>query len=312
MLKKQQYCFATHDERMREIYELAKSKSDLYEPVLICGASGCGKEVFAHYLHDISFRKEEDVEIINCASLSEDLLMQALFGKDHVGKFEKAGHGVIVLKNISEVSLKIQSKVAWCLATKVLHTQDGLAPFYGGVIFMSSHSWEELLNDEKLHPQLVKLLEDNVFELPALNQRIKDIPLLADCFLQELSRERGREIVFSPEVYHFLCQKNWRGNIHELKNFITRLAYFSEQSMIRVHDIFDINSFTTLQSSSVDAASLSHLYPMPLYELERKYIEHSIAVNKGNKTKTAQMLQISLKTLQNKLRQHQVPIEMMN
>jgi DNA-binding NtrC family response regulator len=142
-------------------------------------------------------------------------------------------------------------------------------------------------------------------EVPALAERSRDIPLFVDHFLNELTKGTARRIRLSPEVYYFLCQRRWEGNIRELKNFVTRMFYLAETEVVTINDIGN-ETFGVRREESASLPFFTIGTNLSLEEMEKKYILQTLNVSKGNKSQAARMLQISLKTLRNKLKCYQM------
>ncbi|MBF0104827.1 MAG: sigma-54-dependent Fis family transcriptional regulator [Deltaproteobacteria bacterium] len=311
-MNRHQYCFDTLELKTNSIYKFVDQISNLKSTVLISGASGTGKEAICHLLHMKSRRAHNPMIPINCSAIPEELIEAELFGHEagaftgadvlRAGKLEQAAGGMIVLDEISEMNLKAQSKLLRVLESNEFYRLGGALPvkLNTRIVATTNRDLMACVRSGQFREDLFYRLDVMRVELPTLEERAKDIPLLADFFLNELIRENHRNIVLSPEVYHFLCQKKWEGNIRELKNFLTRLYFFSKSETITIHDLYnEISNYNPENTNFIVSAS-----DLSLNEIEKKYILHTMILVNGNKSKAARTLKISLKTLRSKLKEY--------
>jgi two-component system nitrogen regulation response regulator NtrX len=218
--------------------------------VLIYGESGTGKELVARALHAQSLRAGQGFVEVNCAAIPEELIESELFGhtkgaftgasEDKVGKFQKADGGTLFLDEIGDMSLKTQSKVLRALEEQRFEpvgATQGISVDVR-VIAATNKNLDEEISNGKFREDLFYRLNVIPFYVPALRERIEDIPTLARYFLEEFGRTYGRRPKhLSEEALALLCRYAWPGNVRELKNLIERLVITCPEDMIAASDL---------------------------------------------------------------------------
>lgn len=208
--------------------------------VLITGPNGSGKELVARALHQNSERSQFPMIEVNCAAIPSELIESELFGhikgaftsavKDRVGKFEAADKGTIFLDEIGDMSLSAQAKVLRALQenriTRVGSEKD--IPVDVRVIAATNKDLKEEIAQGRFREDLYHRLAVILIEVPSLNNRKEDIPLLVKYFTDKINKEQGIHKKFQPKAIEQLQQYNWTGNIRELRNVIERLLILSE------------------------------------------------------------------------------------
>jgi len=286
------------------------AKSDA--PVFIRGESGTGKELIAEAIHDNSERAGKPFLKINCAAVPETLFESTLFGhekgafsgayKAQKGIFEECDSGTLLLDEISEIPYAMQAKLLRVLqemrVTRVGSTMETAIDVR--VLASSNRDIDQLVSDSKFREDLFFRL--NVFPLsvPSLKNRIEDLPLLIDHFLSTFSKKYKvdkKEIL--PETMDRLIYYTWPGNIRQLENLIERAVLYSarEDVILDKHVVLDLN-IKTAKSEEVTPMSL-----MPLAEMEKQMIFSALKETNNHKTKAAELLGITVRTLRNKLHQ---------
>ncbi len=212
--------------------------------VLVTGQSGTGKELVAHWLHKKSSRSEAPLIEVNCAAIPSELIESELFGhikgsftgasKDRVGKFETANGGTIFLDEIGDMSLSVQAKVLRALQenkiSKVGSNKD--IKIDVRVITATNKSLKQEIKEGRFREDLYHRLAVILIEVPMLNDRREDIPLLIDFFLKKISEEQGLpKKIFSNTAIRLLQNYNWTGNIRELRNVVERLLILGEKKI---------------------------------------------------------------------------------
>ena len=283
--------------------------------VLIQGESGTGKELIARRLHLKSLRAEMPYVTVNCGALQESLLESELFGHEKgsftgavaqkIGLCETADGGTLFLDEMGEMSLSIQAKLLRFLQEGEFYRIGGKKPIRVDVRVISATN-KELDHEVKMgqfREDLFYRLNTITLRMPPLRKRKEDIPALIDYFLKK-SRFGGssQQIKWiDPRVIEVLTHYNWPGNIRELQNTIERLKILAENQEIRLEDIpFSIRMPKLAQEEN------DFNLDMPLAEIEKGHILRALAYNHGNKTKTAESLGITIKTLYNKLHKYGV------
>ncbi len=281
--------------------------------VLIQGESGTGKELIARRLHIKGDRALEAYVTVNCGALQESLLESELFGHEKgsftgavqqkMGLCETADGGTLFLDEIGELSLGIQAKLLRFLQEGEFYRIGGKKPIRVDVRVLSAtnRDLEQEVKSGRFREDLFYRLNTITLRMPPLRKRKEDIPALVEFFLRS-SRFGGagqqvRRI--GPRVMDALQNYDWPGNIRELQNTIERLKILAENNEIKLEDIpFGIR----VPKVRTDGPELS--VEMPLDEVEKNHILRTLAYHQGNKTKTAQSLGITIKTLYNKLHRY--------
>jgi two-component system response regulator HydG len=283
--------------------------------VLIQGESGTGKELIARRLHFRSDRSGKPYVTVNCGALQESLLESELFGHEKgsftgavqqkMGLCETADGGTLFLDEIGEMSLGIQSKLLRFLQEGEFYRIGGKRPIKVDVRVVSAtnRDLEREVKENRFREDLFYRLNTITLRMPPLRKRKEDIGMLVDYFLKNSrfggSAQQIKRI--DPRVLEVFTNYDWPGNIRELQNTIERLKILAENNEIKLEDVpFGIRvpkSKTESNDFTVD---------MPLEDVEKNHILRALAYNHGNKTKTAQCLGITIKTLYNKLHRYGV------
>ena len=219
--------------------------------VLITGANGTGKELVARSLHQQSERSKMPYIEVNCAAIPSELIESELFGhekgaftsaiKQHKGKFEQADGGTLFLDEIGDMSLAAQAKVLRVLQEKKLSRvgSDKDIEVNVRVIAATNKDLKEEIEKGNFREDLYHRLSVIVMQVPSLDERKDDIPLLIDYFIGQISAENGRQPrSFSPEAVELLQNKHWTGNIRELRNVVERLLILGGD-VITAQDVKD-------------------------------------------------------------------------
>jgi len=288
--------------------------------VLLLGESGTGKELFARAVHHLSSRRDKPFVAINCAAIPETLIENELFGHERgaftgandrrQGKFELAATGTVFLDEIGELPLGVQGKLLRAIEEKVVDRIGGRAPVPVDVrvVAATNRDLRTAVDQGEFRGDLFFRLAVFPVEIPPLRDRKEDILLLARHFASVLSRElRGREAELSDSAMEALVKHTWPGNVRELENAIERACILSDSLVLQPADL----GFLTSKSSSNEtlqeldlSGTLSDVAHRALSLVERKKIEAALAENSGNKSRTAEDLGISYKTLLNKIKDY--------
>lgn len=209
--------------------------------VLITGESGTGKELVAHWLHSLSQRSSGPFVEVNCAAIPPELIESQLFGhekgsftsavKQHKGDFEHAHSGTLFLDEIGDMSLSAQSKVLRALQENKITRVGGEKeiPVDVRVIAATNKNMREEIKNRTFREDLYHRLSVIIIEVPPLNKRIEDIPLLVNHFIASFCTEQGKALMgIKEEALEELKKINWTGNIRELKNVVERLVILCE------------------------------------------------------------------------------------
>jgi DNA-binding NtrC family response regulator len=302
--------------KMQEIYKLIGKVADTESTILIQGESGTGKELVARALHYNSSRQHLPFVTVNCSALPDNLLESELFGHkkgafagavmDKIGLFEEANHGTLFFDEINSMSLQLQTKLLRVLQERQIRRIGDTRhiPVNVRAIAASVEPLKNKIRAGGFREDLFYRLAVIPIEIPPLRERIEDIPLLAQYFLQRYALQSVTEQKkIEPKALEQLMRYTWPGNVRELENVIERASALCEEGVIRSEDLpapvlYDRDSFETISEADWQVGQ-----PLDNFvrAQERKYIELTLKFNQGSREKTASMLGISIATLYRKL-----------
>ncbi|UCE34533.1 MAG: sigma-54-dependent Fis family transcriptional regulator [Deltaproteobacteria bacterium] len=307
----------TKNKEMHRLLEQSREIADSQASIFIQGESGTGKELFARHIHNHSNRRHKPFVAINCSALPETLLESELFGHEKgsftgavtskKGKFELANHGTMLLDEISEMDIQLQSKLLRVLQEREIDRIGGMEPIPVDVriIATTNRDIEKQIRDGRFREDLFYRLNVVPFYLPALRDRRDDIPLLAQHFVEKYNRLDGRNVKgLTEEVVELLMQKPWKGNVRELENVIERALLMCKRDLIQKDDLL-----THDKSDAAKDVKLPFVPTVSLKEMEKKVIFSALDQTDGNRTRAADILGISVRTLRNKLNEYREKME---
>jgi two-component system nitrogen regulation response regulator NtrX len=282
--------------------------------VLITGESGTGKEVVAYWIHKYSQRRTGPFIKINCAAIPQNLIESELFGHEKgaftgavsqkSGKFEVATGGTIFLDEIGDMDMSTQTKVLRVIQEGEFERVGGVKLIKVDVRFIAAthRNLEAMIAEGKFREDLYYRLNVIPIRVPSLSQRIEDIPLLADHFLNVYCKENGITAKrFAPEALTMLSIRPFQGNIRELRNIVERLAILSEGETIDERFVQ-----ASLESKKSDTNYL-FVKSRPLadtkLELEKMYVKTQLELHGWDIPKTADMLGLARTNLHRKIKQ---------
>jgi two-component system, NtrC family, nitrogen regulation response regulator NtrX len=232
-----QYEMIGESEAIRQIKDMIDRVAPTDARVLITGANGTGKELVARQLHEQSNRSEGPFVEVNCAAIPSELIESVLFGhekgsftsaiRQRKGDFEQANNGTLFLDEIGDMSLSAQAKVLRALQENKIMRVGGEKdiPVNVRVIAATNKNMQEEINNKTFREDLYHRLSVILIHVPDLNERLDDIPLLADHFMQSVCDIEGKPLIaFAEDAYAELQKIRWTGNIRELRNVVERLA----------------------------------------------------------------------------------------
>jgi len=236
--------------KMLQVFETIRQVAPTKITVLIVGASGTGKEVAAHAIHNLSQRKTGPFIAVNCGAIPEGLLESELFGHErgaftgaqqrHRGRFEQADGGTLFLDEIGETPLNIQVKLLRALEEQIYYRVGGQEPIRSDVrlIAATNRNLEDAVAQGSFRRDLYFRLRVVTLVLPTLRERTEDIPLLVDHFLAEAAARHGSSHKsITPEAIELLKEGSWPGNVRELKNVIESLSVLVRDPRITAEDV---------------------------------------------------------------------------
>ncbi len=288
-------------ERLRQA---AASDAD----ILIEAESGTGKELAARLVHRLSARREGPFVAVNCAALPETLLEAELFGyvrgaftgavAPRPGKFEQADGGTLLLDEIGEMPLSLQPKLLRVLQEREVDRLGSSRPVAVNVrvIATTNRSLRELVARERFRADLYYRLNVIPVRLPPLRERREDIALLAAHFLKKYAgSSRWPQVELSAELEQRMLAYDWPGNVRELENFIRRALVLAPSPRLGPELLDEL----LLHSTGAETAEAG---PVTLREMERRLLARTLEATGGNRTRTAELLGISIRTVRNKIR----------
>jgi len=281
--------------------------------ILIEGESGTGKELIAQAVHQTSPRSRAPFIPVHCAALSENLLESELFGHEkgaftgaadkRIGRFESADTGTLFLDEIGEISLSTQVKLLRFLETRSIERVGGSKPIELDVrlVAATNKNLEELCRQGKFREDLFFRLNVVRLLLPPLRERSEDIPLLLVHYLKVFSEENGLPpLTLEPGALHTLQSYRWPGNIRELRNFCENAVVTHRGGKLTEYDLdpkYRGSVVVSLSSPNGVAEQLS------VEENEKRLLKEALLKVRGNRTKAAELMGISRRTLHRKLTQ---------
>jgi DNA-binding NtrC family response regulator len=302
-------------EPMRQIYALIEQVAPSTASVLITGESGTGKELVARTIHNLSPRKNTSFVAINCSAIPETLMESELFGHERgaftgaaarrLGCFELANAGTLLLDEISEMPVSLQAKLLRVLEDRKIRRLGASQeiPVDVRVLAATNRDPAEAVRLGTFREDLLYRLNVITIELPPLRRRKDDIPLLAQHLVAQLAERHERPArLLSPAAIEALQSNAWPGNVRELRNVIERAVIICSGEVIERHHLAPYPLEQRARSRGEDTLTLP--VGTPIEEVERRMILCTLQKTDNNKTRAAELLQISLKTLHNKLRHY--------
>lgn len=283
---------------MRAAFRLLEKVSRTDSTVLLTGESGTGKELFARALHALSKRADGPFVAVNCAAIPEQLLENELFGHEkgaftgahrrQQGRFEQARAGTLLLDEIGELGLSIQSKILRVLEEKAFERVGGSGTVVADVRLVAATNRElgKMVDEGLFRADLFYRLEVFPIDLPPLRKRSSDVRLLARHLIGEIADRHGRSVPrLSPDAEKWLESQHWPGNVRQLANLLERTIILDERDRIGVGDLKAL------------------LTVAPEVE-ERNALQEALKTTSGDKQKAAELLGISYRTLQRRVKEH--------
>ena len=293
----------------KDVLRKATQVASTEATVLLQGESGTGKEVVARYIHRASPRKAGPFVALNCAALPDQLLESELFGYERgaftgaqqpkPGQIELASGGVLFLDEVTEMSAAAQAKLLRVLQEREFQRLGATRPLKANVrvIAATNRDLRDAVSRGAFREDLYYRLQVFDIQMPPLRERTRDIPLLVDAFLREISRANGRPLAeVTEEATDMLLKYPWPGNVRELRNVLERAAILSEGGLITPrHLSLDAEPIAPASAPTAD-----------LRAAERRAIEKALRETDGNKAKTARRLGLTRTQLYVRLRKYDI------
>jgi len=304
---------------MTRVTDLIQQVAPTRATILIEGESGTGKEVVAHTIHHLSGRPVSKLVIVNCAALSPQLLESELFGHEkgaftgasqrRIGRFEQADGGTLFLDEIGEIDPATQVKLLRVLSEKSLERVGSNTPIKVDVrvIAATNKHLRDLVDQGLFREDLFFRLNVVKIEMPPLRTRKEDIVLLANAFLREFAKENDRpKKPLTDAALQLLLDYPWPGNVRELRTAIEHGVVMSNDSVIDVRHLPEFLGFAGIPDanrSETGKNTLAGQAEFNLHSLEITAIRGALATAAGNRTRAAELLGVSRRTLQRKLKE---------
>ncbi|MDR2535864.1 MAG: sigma-54 dependent transcriptional regulator [Treponema sp.] len=286
--------------------------------VLVTGESGTGKEIVAREIHARSQNRDEPFVAVNIGGVHEGLMESELFGHEKgaftgavnrkPGLFELAGRGCLFLDEIGEMPMPLQVKLLRVLQERKIRRLGGMndIPVNARIVSATNRDLETMVREGSFREDLYYRLNVFRIELPPLRERLEDIPFLVDHLLNKLASRMGRAVpVLDPQAADKLRSYSYPGNIRELENMLERGLIYSDGQSITCEDI-DLHALKGMSPSESSESPELKFHGLPssrsLEYIEKEAVREALARYQGNRTKAAEALGISRKTILNKIK----------
>lgn len=294
---------------MQSIFDTVRQVARSRATVLIQGESGTGKELVAKAIHQLSNREKAAFVPVHCAALSSTLLESELFGHEkgaftgaserRKGRFERADGGTLFLDEIGEIDSSVQVKILRALEERRFERVGGQETIEvdARLVAATNRDLKQMVADGDFREDLYYRLYVVAITLPPLRERTGDIPLLLKHFLDEFNAENGRNLDgFSPEALDLLSAYSWPGNVRELRNVVEQVVVLARGKRIGARDLP-----AHIRDAPLGAAAQMTVGGGTLDEIEKQAIVQALQRCAGNRTRAAEQLGISRRTLHRKI-----------
>jgi len=319
-----EFMMESKNAKLQEAIRIIESAADSNANILLLGESGVGKEVFANYIHKLSERNDNPFVAVNCHAFSESLLESELFGHEkgaftgatdrRIGRFEAAHEGTLFLDEIGDTSLSTQAKLLRSLEAKRIERIGSNVSIDVDfrLVSATNRDLNTMVADQSFREDLFYRLSTITVTLPPLRERREDIPDLAAFFLKKAQLDMKKDILeVEDQVWNFLENYDYPGNIRELKNIIERFVVLARQGIISAKDIPSGYKDTSSPKPEISGQNISHTIPLREFrkDAETTYIQRVLEQNNYNMTQTSKVLGISRRQLFNKITEYDIKKE---
>lgn len=299
------------NERMLRYFSILPQIAESNSTVLIHGATGTGKELFARAIHNNSLNKNGPFVAVNCGALPDALIESELFGykagaftdakTDKPGRFELAQNGTIFLDEIGDITPSVQVRLLRVLQEKTFEPLGSTKTMKTNarIIAATHHNLEELVKENKFRQDLFYRINVIKISLPSLSERKEDIPLLVDHFIEHFNHTGGRNILgVTQEAMNVFMMHDWPGNVREIENTIEHAFVLCREGLIGLGHL--------PERFHPDGNALFVPTGMSLDDIERVSIIEALKRNDGKRMATARELNIDKNTLRRKMQRHKI------
>ena len=300
---------------MQQVLSLISQVAPARAPVLITGESGTGKELAARTIHELSPRSTKPFVAVNCAAIPESLMESEIFGHERgaftgamerrAGCFELADRGTLLLDEVGEMPIATQAKLLRVLEDSKVRRLGSKAEISVDVRVLAATNKvpEKAVTEGQLRSDLYYRLNVVQINMPPLRDHLEDLPDLTASLLRDLNRKHGSAVkVVAEDVLEIFRGYSWPGNIRELRNTLER-AVLTVSGEVLTKEYLSPEFGRPLRAAGDDGLTLRA--GMTVAEVERRLIQETLNSTHNNKTRAAEMLGISLKTLHNKLKEYE-------
>lgn len=320
-----QYAIVGKSETLRKVVYTAERLARADTTVLIVGESGTGKELVARLIHEKSDRADGPFISINCGAIPKELAESELFGyekgaftgamdKMRQGKFELASRGTILLDEVGELTQELQVKLLRVLETKRFYRLGGAKEISVDVriIAATNKNLKAAVEKGTFREDLFYRLNIAQIQVPSLRERIEDIALLANTFLEEFNKKFGKSIKgFTPDAVKTLERYSWPGNVRELKNAIERIALLETDSLIKTEHLAFLSMHPGFNSAKMDSNEIVSVPSrgVKMDEIMREAILQTLDLTSGNQIQAAKILGLTRSRLRYRMQQLKIKYE---
>lgn len=303
---------------LKNIMTMIQKAAPTDSTIMIYGETGTGKELIARTIHEQSSRKNGPFVAIHCAALTKTILESELFGHEkgaftgadqqRKGRFEVAEGGTVFLDEIGEISADIQVKLLRVLQEKQVQRVGGNQTLNVDVriVTATNKNLSQMVKDGNFREDLYYRLNVIPVTVPALRDRMQDVPVLADFFLQKFNKQLGKDLSFSKSAMDHLCKYDWPGNVRELQNILERTVILSSGPEIEPEDLkLNIDEALQVEKVNVAAGSTGSVR----HEIQKKEVEkltEALTQANGNLSEAARALGIARSTLFDRLKKYKL------
>lgn len=306
--------------QMQQVFSVVRQVAPSRAAILVVGESGTGKELVARAVHQLSNRRGGPFVAINCAAMPETLMESELFGHEkgaftgalerRAGCFELAQHGTLLLDELAEMPSGTQAKLLRVLEDSRVRRLGGKSEISVDVrvIAATNRGIDDALKKGDLREDLYYRLNVFQIQLPPLRTRLSDLPLLCETLITHLNRKQGCNVTYVvPEVMEAFRKYQWPGNVRELRNVLERAVIMAGDGAIQMTHLpydFGVSVGSRPPAQVFEPDSVRLPVGTTVADAEKALIQLTLQHTKNNKTRAAEILGISLKTLFNKLKEY--------